>query len=324
MTGRTGFTTSATVSNTYTIASTEAASPATATPTFSVAPGAYSAAQTVSLASATSGAAIYYTVDGSTPTTASAKYSGAIRVAATETLSAMATAANHTASPVAKAAYVISVPAMPGFTTSELQLHGSAAIVGTTLRLTSGAPAQSAVAWSNAPVPVSAFTADFTFQLPTSTADGFTFTIQNAPAGTWAIGSNAGGFGYSGISNSVAIKFGLYSDATNSMVSQTGLLENGQSTSAQSIDMSSNLSLHAGHLYSVHLVYAGTTLAETVTDTNTGGVFTHSYSVNIPSIVGGSSAYVGFTGSTGGFTSVQNLLTWGWASQAATTTVAAK
>jgi alpha-L-arabinofuranosidase len=317
---------SAMVSATYTIvASTTSATPATAIPTFSVAPGTYSSVQTVSLASATSGATIYYTTNGSTPTTSSTKYSGAVQVAATETLSAIAIAANHTASPVAKAAYVISVPAMPGFTTSELQLHGSAAIVGTTLRLTSGAPAQSAVAWSNAPVPVSAFTADFTFQLPTSTADGFTFTIHNSPVGTWAIGSNARGLGYSGIANSVAIKFALYSDVTNGMVSQTGLLENGQSpTSAQSIDMSSNLSLHAGHLYSVHLVYAGTTLAETVTDTNTGGVFTHSYTVNIPSIVGGSNAYVGFTGSTGGFTSVQNLLTWGWASQGATTQVAAK
>jgi alpha-L-arabinofuranosidase len=309
----------------YTIASAPADGQATAMPTFSVAPGAYSTAQNVSLASTTSGATIYYTTNGSTPTTSSTKYSGAVQVAATETLSAIAIAANHTASPVAKAAYVISVPAMPGFTTSELQLHGSAAIVGTTLRLTNGAPAQSAVAWSNAPVPVSAFTADFTFQLPTSTADGFTFTIHNSPTGTWATGSNAGGLGYSGIANSVAIKFALYSDVTNGMVSQTGLLENGQSpSSAQSIDMSSNLSLHAGHLYSVHLVYAGTTLAETVTDTNTGGVFTHSYAVNIPSIVGGSNAYVGFTGSTGGFTSVQNLLTWGWASQSATTQVAAK
>ena len=42
-------------------------------PTFSPAAGTYSSAQSVSIADAVSGASIYYTSDGSTPTTSSAR-----------------------------------------------------------------------------------------------------------------------------------------------------------------------------------------------------------------------------------------------------------
>ena len=65
---------------------------ATATPKFSLAAGAYASAQSVSISDATSGATIYYTTDGSTPTTSSTRYASAITVSATETLSAIAVA----------------------------------------------------------------------------------------------------------------------------------------------------------------------------------------------------------------------------------------
>ena len=51
-----------------------------ATPTFSPAAGSYASAQSVTISTATGGATIYYTLDGSTPTTSSAVYSGAITV----------------------------------------------------------------------------------------------------------------------------------------------------------------------------------------------------------------------------------------------------
>ena len=62
-----------------------------AAPTFTPAAGTYTAAQSVSLASSTAGATIKYTTDGSTPSTASATYTGAITVAATSTIKAIAT-----------------------------------------------------------------------------------------------------------------------------------------------------------------------------------------------------------------------------------------
>jgi hypothetical protein len=82
----------------------------TAPPTFSPAAGTYSNAQSISLADATPGAAIYYTTDGSTPTTSSAKYSASnpIVIATTMTLQAIAVAAGQSSSTVSSATYTIS------------------------------------------------------------------------------------------------------------------------------------------------------------------------------------------------------------------------
>ena len=82
-----------------------------ATPTFSPVAGTYTAAQSVTISDTTTGATIYYTTNGSTPTTSSTVYSGAITVASTETLEAIAAATGYTTSAVASAAYTIASPA---------------------------------------------------------------------------------------------------------------------------------------------------------------------------------------------------------------------
>jgi hypothetical protein len=90
--------------------------PAAATPTFSVAAGTYTSVQAVSISDATTGAAIYYTVDGSTPTVKSPLYSGSITVAVSTTINAIAVAPpNYNNSAIATAAYVINLPP-PAFT----------------------------------------------------------------------------------------------------------------------------------------------------------------------------------------------------------------
>jgi hypothetical protein len=80
---------------------------AAATPTFSVAAGTYSTAQSVTLSYTTTGSTIYYTTNGATPTTSSTKYSKAISVSATETVKAIAVASGYSNSAVASAAYTI-------------------------------------------------------------------------------------------------------------------------------------------------------------------------------------------------------------------------
>ncbi len=100
-----GYSASIVASAKYTIVS-----PA-ATPSFSPVAGTYTAAQSVKLASATTGAVIYYTTNGTTPTTSSTKYSAAIAVSASETIKAITVASGHANSAVASAAYVIETPA---------------------------------------------------------------------------------------------------------------------------------------------------------------------------------------------------------------------
>ena len=101
----TGYSLSAVASAAYTIQKV------TASPTFSPAAGTYNGAQSVTITSATSGAAIYYTTNGSTPTTNSTRYTGAIKVSATQTISTIAVASGYVASPVIAAKYTISTVA---------------------------------------------------------------------------------------------------------------------------------------------------------------------------------------------------------------------
>ena len=107
------------LSNTGTAAVSGAGTPAppAAPPIFSVAAGTYTTVQTVSITDSSTNAAIYYTTDGSTPTSASTSYSGPITVGITETLNAIATGNGFSSSPVATALYTINLPtaAIPTF-----------------------------------------------------------------------------------------------------------------------------------------------------------------------------------------------------------------
>ncbi len=79
----------------------------TATPSFSPVAGTYTGAHSVSISTSTVGATIYYTTDGTVPTTSSATYTGSISVSVSETINAIAVAPGYTQSAVGTAAYVI-------------------------------------------------------------------------------------------------------------------------------------------------------------------------------------------------------------------------
>lgn len=79
----------------------------TAPPTFSVASGTYSSAQTVTISDTTAGANIYYTTDGSMPTINAPAYSGPIAVSSSETLQAVARSYGFHTSSSATATYTI-------------------------------------------------------------------------------------------------------------------------------------------------------------------------------------------------------------------------
>ena len=106
----TGFSNSAVATGVYTINL-----PPAATPTFSPTPGSFSSAQSVTLADATTGASIYYTTDGSTPTTSSTLFSAAspIAVSQTTTINAIAVATGYSPSAVAMGSYSIAGSVSP-------------------------------------------------------------------------------------------------------------------------------------------------------------------------------------------------------------------
>jgi hypothetical protein len=83
----------------------------TAAPTMSPAAGTYVNNQTVTIKDSNTSAVIYFTLNGSTPTTSSSVYSGPLTVSANETVSAMALAPGSSNSPVSQAVYTITPPA---------------------------------------------------------------------------------------------------------------------------------------------------------------------------------------------------------------------
>lgn len=80
-----------------------------ATPVFNPGGGVYTQAVSVAITSSTAGAAIYYTTNGTTPTTSSTLYSAPVNVSATTTLKAIAVAAGMDPSYVATAVYTFPV-----------------------------------------------------------------------------------------------------------------------------------------------------------------------------------------------------------------------
>ncbi len=293
-------------------------------PTFTPTPGTYSATQNLTIAEGLSGAIIYYTTDGTLPTTSSNRYSGAIPISSTTTVEAMGVASGYNNSSVAIAKYTIGAPPTINFSNgfasvAGLTLNGSAVNADDTrLQLTNGGASQAGSAFWDSPVGIQTFSTDFLFQLSGTglLADGITFTIQNdAPT---ALGPVGGGLGYGaglpgrppGIPNSIAVKFDMWSNSGEGN-DTTGLYINGASPTVPAIDLTgTGIVLTNGDTFNGHISYDGTTLYLTITDLVTGASATRTFVIDIPNTIGGTAAYVGFTGGTGGLTASQKILTW--------------
>ena len=85
----------------------EPPTPVVATPTFTPEAGTYNEPQTVSIACATEGATIHYTLDGSEPTESSPVYSEPISIEETTTIKAIAMKEGYNNSAIAEATYTI-------------------------------------------------------------------------------------------------------------------------------------------------------------------------------------------------------------------------
>jgi hypothetical protein len=180
--------------------------------------------------------------------------------------------------------------------------------------------------------------ASFVYQVGgTMMADGAAFVIHNDPLGPAAIGTLNGGsgLGYQGIDNSVAIGFNVYS-ASNPLhigtghTGETDLLymstalgstvsPGGSYANDPTVTGNPPFTITGPDPIHVTLTYdqSTTTLTESLMDMTTGATDSYTYQVDIALIVGADArnlqakipgtAYVGFTGGTGGSTSVQTI-----------------
>ena len=281
-------------------------------------PGTYSFPLSITMSDPDANASIYYTTDGSNPSAASHLYTGAISALASETINAIAIDPSLAYSPISSSAYTIvpstSINFAGGFTsTAGMTLNGaSVTITSGALQLTNGQLNQAGSAFWSQPIGVKAFTTSFSFQLVQAKAEGITFTIQNV--GPNALGKDQAGIGFEGIKKSVAVKFDIFNNAGEGSDS-TGIFKNGAKPTVPAKSMSkSGVNLRSGDPMVATIKYNGKTLSVNITDSVNAETYKFSQSINIPQIVGGNTAYVGFTGSTGTNAATQEVLTWSYTS----------
>jgi hypothetical protein len=228
---------------------------------------------------------------------------------------------------------------------SALWLENASTLSGSSIQLTNSTQSAANNIWYRTPVNVQAFSTTFTWTAkcpasPALCADGMGFMIISDPNATPA------GFTYSGYSgaqfswsqcqgkgvncpeiNSILVKFDLYNGQTGAEGNFTGFYSGGEYPEPPNnpqYDMApSGINMQSGHLMRATLTYNGTVLSETVADTVTGATYTNSYTANIPSLVAGNTAYVGFGGGTGAGTVTQNVQSWTYSVASSSTPQAA-
>jgi autotransporter-associated beta strand protein len=177
------------------------------------------------------------------------------------------------------------------------------AITNGVLKLTDGINSEARTAFFNTPMPTTApFTVNFVYH-GVGGADGTAFVVQNDPRGLGAIGDAGGSLAYAGaapITNSVGLGLDLYNGGGIYFLNNGSL---GALNGTGSVNVSSQDPI------AVTLSYDGSSsLSITLLDEANNHTFMTTDPVgNIASIVGSNSAYIGFTGATGGIASTQTI-----------------
>ncbi|MDB6064994.1 MAG: hypothetical protein JWR26_1202, partial [Pedosphaera sp.] len=183
-------------------------------------------------------------------------------------------------------------------------------ISGNVLTL-SDANGEARSAFFNSPMYIGAFQASFIYQdvgglggTNNTTADGVTFCLQNDTRKTAALGAGGGALGVGGIAPSAELALNIYNGATGGpgmALGTNGALGSPYSSTAP-VDFSS------GDPIAVNIVYGGGVAKVTFTDTTTSSSYSTNVAIgNLPTMLGAQTAYVGFTGASGGIGSTQTI-----------------
>ena len=181
------------------------------------------------------------------------------------------------------------------------------------MELTNGELGETGSVFSVTPVNVQAFNTGFQFLIMgpggvglrfTGGADGFTFTVQNA--GPTALGFDGGSLGYAGIGKSVAVKFDIFQNTGDPSDDSTGIFVDGANADWADLHRPDRQRHQPaqrradGRLHHLRRGCPHSQLRKLVAP----------FVINIPAIVGGNTAYVGFTAGTGAQTTTQQILGW--------------
>lgn len=209
-----------------------------AVPVFNPAPGTYTSVQTVAITGATQGAVIYYTTDGSAPTTSSSVYSGPISLSHSATLKAIAVA-KGASSVVAIATYSINVTIPLVTPTITVQTSSSNITSAQALTVTVGVSGG-----GGQPTPTGSITlSSGTYSAQQALSGGSaSFTI---PAGTLVAGSNTLSAAYSG-----DLAYNTVSGSATITVSQIVLSVASPSAVSPGGSTTATVSINAGSTYS--------------------------------------------------------------------------
>jgi hypothetical protein len=222
--------------------------------------------------------------------------------------------------------------------TSGLSTAGSARTAttgdGTVMRLTSAAGYEGGAAYSTTPITLGSnatFSTNFSFRFTSpggiNPADGIAFILSNSASG---LGNNGYALGLptASTAKSVAIEFDTYNNGSidGNSSNQVGIDLNGNAASvyANSVYGISNCAgstyksagcMANGDLWNVNISYDGSKLTTTLSDPAkmANYVAINSYAIDIGSLLGTTTAYVGFTASTGSGYENQDIVNWQFA-----------
>ena len=177
-----------------------------------------------------------------------------------------------------------------------------ASIAGNAFHGTDGNGGEAVTAWYDTPVYINGFVATFTYEdvggSPGNNADGLSFNLQES--GPAALGATGGALGIGGVTPSANWELNLYQP------NGIGIIYNTDGTSG-GYQPTGPVNVSSGDPINFAIVYApGGAVQEMLLDTVTGDSYTTNYSVgDVTTLLGSSSAYIGFSAGDGGVSSVQ-------------------
>ncbi len=197
------------------------------------------------------------------------------------------------------------------------QMNGSATVTGGVLRLTPNTATQAGSAFLSNPVPVSegtSFSSRFVFRMNGTGdgADGMTFVLQGSAA--TALGAAGGGLAYEGITKSLAIELDTYLGGTDPNANHVGVLTNGV-VSPHLGTANAAFDLENGASHTLWVDYDGPAdtlrvyLVQGVSTVKPATPVLTQTALKLANLTG-SSAWIGFTGATGGSTNTHEVLAW--------------